>query len=282
MKIDSHHHLWNYDPEQYGWISEQMAVLRRDFSPTDLQQELRDAGIDAAVAVQAQQTIAETEWLLEQAGKNPVIAGVVGWVPLASDQVADDLDRLHQNELLKGIRHVVQDEPADDFILGDDFNRGVAKLAGFGLVYDILIYGKHLPATIPFVDRHPHQSFVLDHIAKPTIRGGQFDDTWARQMRELARRDNVVCKFSGVVTEVRDPEATIETIRPYWDVALEAFGPDRLLFGSDWPVCLLKISYGQWVEMVTELSAGLSPSEQEKFWGLNAAKAYGLSPRRPR
>ncbi|WP_417731458.1 amidohydrolase family protein [Rosistilla oblonga] len=277
MKIDSHHHLWNYDPAQYGWISEQMSVLRRDFAPADLQTELTGAGIDAAVAVQAQQTVAETQWLIEQAEQNRSIVGVVGWVPLADDGVDSELDRLHQHEVLKGIRHVVQDEPQDDFILGDAFNRGVAKLQGFGLVYDILIYGKHLGPTIEFVDRHPSQPFVLDHIAKPTIRGEQFDKDWATQLRELGRRRNVVCKFSGVATEVRDEGAAIETIRPYWDAALEAFGPNRLMFGSDWPVCLLKISYRQWVDMVTELASGLTAAEQKQFWGLTAATTYGLS-----
>lgn len=277
MKIDSHHHLWNYDPAQYGWISEEMPMLRRDFSADDLQIELSGAGIDAAVAVQAQQTVAETEWLLELAKLNQSIAGVVGWVPLVDPKVDEQLDRLHQNELLKGIRHVVQGEPDENFILGDAFNRGVAKLQGFGLVYDILIYGKHLAPTIQFVDRHPDQPFVLDHIAKPTIRSGEFDRTWAKQLCELGRRDNVVCKFSGVVTEIRDGAPSLETIRPYWDTALEAFGPDRLMFGSDWPVCLLKSSYADWVGLVTQLAGHLSKIEQEKFWGLTAASTYGLS-----
>ena len=176
----------------------------------------------------------------------------------------------------KAVRHVVQGEPDDDFILGADFNRGVGHLREYGIVYDILIFAKHLPNTIRFVDQHPDQVFVLDHIAKPTIRAARFDDAWATHIRELAKRENVFCKFSGVVTEVRDPTWTLDTIRPYWDVALEAFGSKRLMYGSDWPVCLVMSEYDRWVAAVAELAASLTPDEQADFWGDNARRAYSL------
>ena len=277
MKIDTHHHFWDYDPKQYGWISDKMSVLKRDFGPTDLQKEIQSAGIDAVVSVQARQTLEETRWLIEIAEKTPFVAGVVGWVPLMDRDVDKHLDELHAHEVLRGVRHVVHDEPDDNFILGSDFNRGVDRLQGFGLVYDLLIFAKHLGATIKFVDQHPGQPMVLDHIAKPVIRDGQFHAEWDREFRELAKRDNVTCKFSGVATEVRDESWTIDTVRPYWDSAWESFGPDRLMFGSDWPVCLLMTEYKRWVDTVSTLAGELSKSEQQAFWSDTAAMAYGLS-----
>jgi L-fuconolactonase len=180
------------------------------------------------------------------------------------------------NDLLKGVRHVVQDEPDPNFLLRADFNRGVSRLLDYGWVYDILIFAKQLPATIQFVDLHPRQPFVLDHIAKPTIAVGKFDRQWATDLRELAQRPNVLCKFSGVATEVRDTEWSIDTVRPYWDAMLESFGVERIMFGSDWPVCLLRTEYGRWVDCVKTLSAELSTAEQRLFWHDNAVKAYQL------
>ncbi|MEM7559570.1 MAG: amidohydrolase family protein, partial [Planctomycetota bacterium] len=276
MRIDSHHHFWNYSAEEYGWIGEGMEVLRRDFGPGDLQQEIEPAGIDAVISVQARQTVEETRWLLEIANENAMIPAVVGWLPLADASVEPEIEKWSQHAKLKSLRHVVQDEPDDAFILGADFNRGVGLLHKYGLVYDILIFGKHLTNTITFVDQHPNQAFVLDHIAKPTIVASEFDESWKSGLQELARRENVTCKFSGVVTEVRDADWSVETIQPYWDVALEAFGSKRLMYGSDWPVCLLKSGYGRWVDAVKELSSTLSSSEQEDFWGNNAAAAYRI------
>ncbi len=276
MRVDSHHHFWDYSAEEYGWINDQMAVLRRDFGPGDLQSEIDNAGVDAVVSVQARQTIAETEWLIGIAEQAEIVHGVVGWVPLADKHVAGELERLTHSSYLKSVRHVVQDEPDDDFILGADFGRGISLLQRYNLVYDILIFAKHLPNTIEFVDRHPQQPFVLDHIAKPTIRSAQFDDQWADNIRLLAQRQNVSCKFSGVATEVRDEEWSVETIRPYWDVALEAFGSRRLMYGSDWPVCLLRTGYSQWVQSVESLASELSDEEQIDFWGENAQRAYRL------
>lgn len=253
-----------------------MTVLRRDFGPTDLQQVMSESKIDRVISVQARQTLEETTWLLELAKNNPFVAGVVGWVPLASDKLEAALDSLSGERKLRAVRHVVQDEPDDGFILGDAFNRGIAQLKQYNLVYDILIFARHLPASIEFVDKHPNQRFVLDHIAKPTIHHDLFDAEWARNIRELGRRKNVACKFSGVATEVHDPEWSVETIRPYWDVALEAFGPSRLMYGSDWPVCLLKTDYRRWVSAVEGLARKLSADEQASFWSKSAIKAYSL------
>ncbi len=281
MEVDSHHHFWKYDPDKYAWIGKDMGVLKRDFLPADLSREIEAAGIDGVVSVQARQTIEETRWLLEIAAQHDFILGVVGWVPLATSEIGDVLDSFDGSPWLKAVRHVVQDEPDDEFILRDDFNRGVALLKDFGLVYDVLIFAKHLLPTIRFVDRHQDQPFVLDHIAKPTIAAAQFHKTWAAQLRELARRENVVCKFSGVVTEVRDREWSLDLLRPYWDVALAAFGPDRLLFGSDWPVCLLRSDYGKWVSTVRALIGELSNEEQAAILGGNAARAYALGTKTP-
>ncbi len=276
MQIDSHHHFWKYDPVQYEWIGPDMSVLKRDFLPADLADEIEPAGIDGVVSVQARQTVEETAALLAMAAEHEFIHGVVGWVPLASPDVAAVLEPLAQSPCLKAVRHVVQDEPDDAFILGDEFNRGVSQLKRFALVYDILIYARQLANSIRFVDRHPDQSFVLDHIAKPMIQAAEFPRAWADELRGLARREHVVCKFSGVVTEVRDAAWSAELIRPYWDAALEAFGPKRLMFGSDWPVCLLRSGYGQWVSTVRELIADLTPAEQSDIMGANACRVYGL------
>ena len=253
-----------------------MSVLRRDFTPVELRCEIERAGVDGVVSVQARQSIEETEWLLGLATEHDFILGVVGWLPLAAGDVHGQLERWSHFPKLRSVRHVVQDEPDEAFLLGDDFNRGVALLGEYDLVYDILIFAKHLPNTLVFVDRHPQQPFVLDHIAKPTLRRGKFDQRWASDLRELAKRTQVSCKFSGLVTEVRDEQWSVETLRPYWDVALEAFGPERLMFGSDWPVCLLRSQYARWVAAVEQLSASLSLSEQQDLWGRTAMRAYRI------
>ena len=276
MLIDSHHHLWKYSPEQYGWINDDMAVLRHDFLGEQLREIGDTSGVDGFVSVQARQVIAETDALLQIAASEPLIKGVVGWVPLAEPDVSDVLDKYADNKALKGVRHVVQDEADDRFIMGDAFNRGVALLKDRGLVYDVLIFAKQLPASIEFVDRHPDLPMVLDHIAKPTIVEDEFDSTWETNFREIAKRENLTCKFSGVVTEVRGDTWNIETIRRYWDVALEAFTPSRLMFGSDWPVCLLKTDHKRWVNTVGELASELSDDERADFFANTATKAYGL------
>lgn len=276
MRIDSHHHFWDYSAAAYPWISAEMAPLRRDFAAADLQQELALAGIEAVVSVQARQTLEETEWLLGLAQEHDFIHGVVGWLPLADAQVLLEIERLAANPWLKSVRHVVQDEPDNEFILGKQFNHGVSLLRGFDLAYDILIFARHLPHTIRFVDQHPEQRFVLDHIAKPTIAAASFDQQWQRNIRELAKREHVVCKFSGLVTEVRDPEWSVDLLQPYWDTVLEAFSPRRLMFGSDWPVCLLRSQYASWVAAVQRLSSELTPDEQADFSQRTAIRTYQL------
>ncbi|MEO6739500.1 MAG: amidohydrolase family protein [Chthoniobacteraceae bacterium] len=275
MKIDSHHHFWKYSAAEYPWIDDSMAALRRDFLPEDLRQEIAHADIDGVVTVQARQTVEETRWLLELAAQHSFIKGVVGWVPLAEAGVQKELERFAPQPKLRAVRHVVQAEPDDRFILGADFNRGIALLKQFGLVYDILILERHLAPALEFVDRHPQQVFVLDHIAKPRIKDGALEP-WRANIRDIARRQNVFCKVSGMVTEADWKTWSEEQMRPYFDVVLEAFGPKRLMFGTDWPVCLAASGYSRWVELVRKFSARLSADEQDCLFGKTAVQAYGL------
>jgi L-fucono-1,5-lactonase len=273
--IDAHHHLWNYDTEDYAWIGPEMNVLRRDFMPADLHIEMQQAGVDGAIAVQARQTLQETEWLLSLAAQNEFMRGVVGWAPLIDAAVSDDLERLAAQPKLKGIRHVLQDEPDDFYMLRNDFNAGITQLRRFDLVYDVLIFERHLPQTIQFLDRHPDQVFVIDHIAKPRIREGLLSP-WRENLKELARRNNCFCKLSGVLTEADWQNWRPEGIHPYLDAALDAFGPNRCLFGSDWPVLLLADSYAGWVATVKNFVSRLSSTEQARVLGGTAAEVYRL------
>ncbi|HSZ59698.1 MAG TPA: amidohydrolase family protein [Tepidisphaeraceae bacterium] len=276
MAIDSHHHFWSYNPREYGWIKESMSILRRDFLPRDLKTEIAQAGIEGVVSVQARQSLAETQWLLELAQGNDFIHGVVGWVPLCSSGLRGELERLAGRTKLKAVRHVLQDEPDDDFMLRPDFDRGIAALKEFGLRYDILIFERQLPAAIQLVDRHPELTFILDHIAKPRIKENVVSP-WRANLAELARRPNVHCKLSGLVTEADHRSWTEAQLRPYLDAALEAFGPRRLMFGSDWPVCLLACGYRRWYEIVRQFASSLSSSERARLLGGTAVEAYGLS-----
>ena len=276
MVIDSHHHFWQYDPLQYPWIDEAKSRLRRDFLPEHLAVEIAAAGVDGVVSVQARQTVEETRWLLDFAERNEFIRGVVGWAPLVSPRVAEELAPLAERTKLKAVRHVLQDEPDPDYMLRPDFDRGISELAPLGLVYDILIFERHLPQAIQLVDRHPAQVFVVDHVAKPRIGEGLLSP-WRENIRELARRQNVYCKISGMVTEADWREWTPEQLRPYYDAVLEAFGPRRLMFGSDWPVCLLACDYRRWKDLVGYFIAELSPAEQKRILGETAIEAYRLS-----
>ena len=275
MKIDSHHHFWKYDPIEYSWMNEDMGVLKRDYGPNELKKEIDEAGIDGVVSVQANQTLAETDALLDYAAKEDFIKGVVGWFPLAEENVAEVIAPYVDNRLLKGVRHVVQDEPDDRFILGEDFNRGVSRLEEFGLVYDILIYERQLAPSIEFVDRHPNLVFVLDHVAKPRIRDNAMKP-WADLMRQMAERPNVYCKLSGMATEADWENWTEEQLVRYVEVAFETFGSQRLMFGSDWPVALLAVEYQRWVAIVNDFISTLSADEQAAIWGETAARAYKL------
>lgn len=275
MKIDSHHHFWSYDPVEYGWIDDAMKSIRRDFLPEHLRAEIAAAGVDGVVSVQARQNLTETQWLLEFARQHDFIKGVVGWVELVSPKVASELERFAANPKLKSIRHVVQGEPDDNFILRDDFNHGICELKQFQLAYDILIFDRHLPQTIKFVDAHPDQVFVLDHIAKPRIKADALEP-WNQNLCELAKRPNVYCKASGMVTEADFATWTEAQLQRYFDAALAAFGPQRLMFGSDWPVCLVACGYARWHQLVSSWIAKLSAPEQARILGGTAVEAYKL------
>jgi L-fuconolactonase len=275
MFIDSHHHFWRYTAAEYGWIDDSMATLRRDFLPEHLEREIATAGVGAVVTVQARQSLEETRWLLDFAAHNPFIAGVVGWLPLTSPTLAASLAKFAAQPKLVSVRHVLQDEPDPRYMLRPDFQAGIRALRGFDLAYDILVFDRHLPETIEFVDQHPSQPFVLDHMAKPPIKAGTMEP-WARLIRELAKRPHVACKLSGLATEIGRPDFTAADLGPYVDVVLEAFGPKRVLFGSDWPVCLLVCSYARWTSTVQDLIAALSPTERAAILGNNARRIYRL------
>ncbi|MBC8329613.1 MAG: amidohydrolase family protein [Planctomycetes bacterium] len=276
MRIDAHQHFWRYEPEEYAWISEPLAALRRDFLPEDLQPLLAAHGIDGCVAVQARQTVAESDWLLELADASRIVRGVVGWVDLRDPGAEAELARLAAHPRFVGVRHIAQDEPDDGFLARPDFVAGVAKLAPHGLRYDLLVYERQLPAAIELVSALPGQPFVLDHLGKPCIADGM-REPWAGNLVELARRENVQCKVSGLVTEAAWDAWTLHALRQYLDTALEAFGPGRLMFGSDWPVCLLAGDYPAVYELVEHWSAALSTAERAALFGGNAARFYGLT-----
>ncbi len=278
-RIDAHHHFWKYTAEEYGWIDESMAVIRRDFLPEDLEAEMRACGIDGVVSVQARQTLEETRWLLGLASEHAIIGGVVGWVPLIAPQISEIIAEFAADRRLKGVRHVLQAEADERYMLRDDFNRGIDALRDFGLVYDILIFERHLPQTLTFVDRHPEQVFVLDHIAKPRIRERAVSP-WGENLRRLAERRNVYCKISGMVTEADWRTWTEEDLTPYFDMVLNSFGPERLIFGSDWPVCLVGAPYGVWFNVVSRQIAALSDSERAAILGGTAVRVYGLEVQR--
>jgi len=274
-RIDAHHHLWRYSRAEYGWIDDRIRALRRDFLPADLEKELRAAGIAGTVTVQARQSLEETDWLLSRAATSSFLRGVVGWAPIASRQFSTELDRLRSHKKLKGFRHVIQDEPEANYISRPDFNRGIGALQGSGLVYDILIFDQHLSAAVAFVDRHPNQVFVLDHMAKPRIREGLIEP-WRNDLAELARRENVYCKLSGLVTEADWATWTEDDLRVYVEIALAAFGPRRMMAGSDWPVCLLATTYGKWFETIDHLIDPMSATEKERILGGTAIEVYRL------
>lgn len=277
MTIDSHHHFWRYNDAEYGWMNQPgMERIRRDFLPADLLAQTRAAGVDGVVSVQARQTLEETDALLAFAEQHDFIRGVVGWVPLVSLSVETNLAGYAARAKLKGVRHVLHDEADDDYMLRDDFDRGVSALRAAGeLRYDILIFERHLPQSIRLVDRHPNQVFIVDHVAKPKIKAGVLSP-WRENIRELGRRQNVYCKISGMVTEADWNAWTPEQLRPYVDVVLEAFGPRRVMFGSDWPVCLVACDYGRWVRTVQDFIAPLSVTEQSRIMGATAIEAYRL------
>jgi len=273
--IDAHHHLWRYQPEEYPWMGDGMEILRRDYLTAELEEVTRAAGVTGTIVVQARQTTQETEWLSGLAAGSDLIRGVVGWAPLASPGVAKELERLAVLPKMKGMRHVLHDELDPSYMLRDDFNRGIGLLKDYGLRYDLLIFESHLPQTIAFVDRHPNQIFIVDHIAKPRIRDRSLSP-WKEELRELAQRSNVYCKVSGMVTEAKWDSWTAEELTPYFETVFEAFTPRRTMFGSDWPVMTLASTYCAWVDLLKQAICRFSPEEQERVLAGTAVEAYEL------
>jgi L-fuconolactonase len=275
MHIDAHQHFWKYDASEYGWIDDSLAALRRDFLPADLKPELETNGFQGCVAVQARQSLEETRWLMELAEASPFIFGVVGWVDLQSKQLRSQLEEFAGNSKFVGVRHVVQSEPDERFLMRPEFLRGVGMLEEFDLAYDILIYPQHLRAAAEFVSQFPRQRFVLDHLGKPDIKSGR-RDVWERGIWELAKFSNVYCKLSGMVTEADWTGWQAEDFAPFLAVAFECFGAGRLMVGSDWPVCLVAGQYGHVMDLVKNHLSGLSVEEREAVLGKNARQFWRL------
>jgi L-fuconolactonase len=275
MRIDAHQHFWEYQAEEYPWITEELGVLRRSFLPGDLVPELINSGLDGSIAVQARQSLEESRWLLSLAEKNSHILGVVGWVDLCSDQVDVQLSEFSDHPQFVGVRHVVQDEPDDAFMLRSDFLNGIDKLKNHGLTYDILIFPKQIKAALKLVERFPEQAFVIDHIAKPSIKDGSLQP-WQNLMKEFSKFPNVSCKISGMITEADWVNWKLEDMRPYLETVMETFSPNRLMYGSDWPVCLLAGEYSRVFDLAKHYVNQLSFQDQEMIFGGAAAQFYQI------
>ena len=272
--IDSHHHLWKYSPAEFGWIEDD--VIRRSFRAHGLDQLLLANEVNGAVAVQARTCVEENDFLLSEASVSKTIKAVVGWVDLKSTSVGAQIDHYSANPLFKGVREITQGAADDDFFTNDAFNAGIREITKRDLTYDVLIFQPQIKAATNFIDAHPNQRFVLDHAAKPEIKSSVFPSTWEKDIREIAKREHLVCKASGLVTEVRDASWDTDLMRKYFDVLLDSFGPDRIMFGSDWPVCLLASDYGRWKDTVIDLTSELSTDEQQSIFSKTAANYYGI------
>jgi len=276
MTIDAHQHFWKYNPIRDSWMTDEMHAIRKDFLPNHLHHLLKANGIDGCIAVQADQSEAETTFLLQLASENNFIKGVVGWVNLQAGNIEERLEYFSRFKLIKGFRHIVQSEPEDDFMLGSKFMYGISLLPKYNFTYDILIYPRHLPYAKKLVACFPQQRFIIDHIAKPNIRQQDLVQ-WKKHMTEIAAFENVYCKISGMVTEASWHTHTYNDFVPYLDVIVEAFGIDRIMFGSDWPVCLLAASYKEVLGIVQDYFASFSADDQALFFGGNATRFYNLS-----
>jgi L-fuconolactonase len=274
MNIDSHQHFWRYSEAEYPWIPKGSA-LQRDWLPQDLETVANEVGVTGSVAVQARQSLQESRWLLQLAGESSFIKGVVGWVELQSEQVEQELAEFALNKKFVGVRHVVQDEPDSQFMLKPEFLRGIAALQPFQLAYDFLVFPKQLRAAVQVAAQFPKQRFVLDHIAKPLIRAGMMKP-WTQDIKEMGRNPNVFCKISGMVTEARHGAWAKDDFRPYLDVVIEAFGENRVMFGSDWPVCLLAGNYAQVHQLASDYFSQFSAETQRKFFTETATAFYRL------
>jgi L-fuconolactonase len=273
MKLDAHQHFWKYSAQEYGWITDEMAALKHDFLPGDLAPLLAANGFDGCIAVQAVQAEAETTWLLDLADQNDFIRGVVGWVNLCAPDNDAKWDHIAGRNKLVGVRHILQGEPDDRFMLRADFRRGIAQLAERGLAYDLLLHPRHLPVAVRLVRDFPGQHFVLDHIAKPPIAEGKLSP-WEPDLRDLARCENVNCKVSGMVTEANWTQWRAEDFKRYLDVVFDAFGADRLMIGSDWPVCTLAADYAVTMGIAIDYIRQMNPEMREAVLGANCARFY--------
>ncbi len=276
MKIDTHQHFWRYRADEYGWIGQGMEVLKKDFLPEHLAPLLKSTGMDGTVAVQARQSLEESRWLLELADQNPLIKGVVGWVDLRSPEVEEQLGRFALHPKFVGVRHILEDEPDDRFMMREDFICGIGKLAALHLTYDLLLLSHHLPVACELAEKFPGQPFVLDHLSKPLIKDRK-RSPWDAEIRRLAAFPNVYCKVSGMVTQADWKSWKPEDFTPYLDVVFESFGTDRIMIGSDWPVCTLAGSYQDVMQIAADYVERLSSDEKSKVWNENAKRFYGIS-----
>lgn len=276
MRIDSHQHFWQYQAEEYDWIGEQETILKHHFLPNDLKPILVNSKIDGCVAVQARQSEQETKWLIELAKQHDIIKGVVGWIDLCSNNLESDLQQYKDEKILKGFRHVLQGEPDPQFMLSEQFVRGLKVIEQFNYSYDLLIFAHQLPQTIELVSQLPNMRFVLDHIAKPAIAKSQGFAKWQLGINKLAEYRNVSCKISGMVTEADLEHWTKEDFLPYMQTILAAFGPDRVMFGSDWPVCLLAADYQSVFEIVEDFVQSSYADYYDIIFGLNAKSFYQI------
>lgn len=275
--LDTHHHLWTYCSKEYEWIPEGSPLAQDQLLP-ELESATSAAGVSGTIVVQARQTTQESHDLLRISEQSTLIQGVVGWVPLIADHVEKDLEEFSSHQKFVGVRHVLQEEN-DDYFLRDDFHRGLARLPAHHLVYDLLLYQRQLPVATKLIDRQANLGIIIDHLAKPEARSGRIETSWRSGMKELAKRDNVLgVKFSGLATEFPDKDPiSPDTIKAYFEESLEIFGPKRMMFGTDWPVCLLRLdSYQCWANTVKTLVKQLSEDEQAQILSKNGKSAYGL------
>ena len=275
MIIDAHHHLWKYNTRDYGWMDDSMSVLKQDYLPGDLESELELSGTTFTVVVQARQSLEETRWLLDLADKHSFIKGVVAWVDLCSPGLKHELEEFSAYPKLVGVRHVIQDEADDDFMLQPDFIKGIAQLEVYGLSYDLLLFPRHLERALKLVKTFPRQNFALDHLGKPMIKAGIMEP-WRSDIARLAAHPNVWCKLSGMVTEADHRQWQYKDLLPYMEVVLDSFGPDWIMLGSDWPVCRLAAEHSEVVKIVQKFIESLSKRDQEKILYQNAIDCYQL------
>lgn len=275
MKVDAHQHFWQYNPVEYGWIGDNMQVLKRDYLPADLLSELKKVGFDGCIAVQARQTLNETNWLLKLASENIFIKGVVGWVDLCSESIEAQLQNFSKNPKLVGVRHVVHDEPDDRFMARESFRNGISLLEKYKLTYDLLLFPKHLPLATELVKAFPRQKFVLDHIAKPDIKK-QLKEPWASSIKQLAQLPNVYCKLSGMVTEADWSGWKAGDFTFYLETVLESFGTNRVMIGSDWPVCKVAGIYPDVLSIVIDYMETRHKAALPKVLGTNCLDFYNV------